>query len=96
MLEFNLIALSYQDNSTAAHLATNITGFAGILLDVMTAFLALIASTTIQRHISEVEKQLKALENFSEVQQLVKVEDSLVQAMKSEHTHGDSGHTVPF
>ncbi|KAF9065374.1 hypothetical protein BDP27DRAFT_1424937 [Rhodocollybia butyracea] len=91
-VQSQIIALSYQDNSTPARLATNITGFAGILLDVITAFLALLASTTIQRHISEVEKQLKTLENFSELPQLVEVEHGLVETMKSERTRGDAGH----
>ncbi|KAF9065001.1 hypothetical protein BDP27DRAFT_1425180 [Rhodocollybia butyracea] len=83
-VQSQIIALSYQDNSTAAHLATNITGFAGILLDVITAFLALLASTTIQHYRSEVEKQLKIFENLSEVEVLSEVQQLEVQ----EHNAG--------
>ncbi|KAJ7463684.1 hypothetical protein FB451DRAFT_1265217 [Mycena latifolia] len=46
-----VITLSYQDNSTGVKVATNVLGFAGVLLDVITAFLALLSSTILQRHI---------------------------------------------
>jgi hypothetical protein len=42
--------------------ATNALGFAGLLLDVITACLALLASSILQRHIAIVEKQLTAIE----------------------------------
>ncbi|KAJ7789927.1 hypothetical protein B0H14DRAFT_3891495 [Mycena olivaceomarginata] len=61
-VQAQLIALSYQDNSTRLKVATNALGFAGLLLDVITACLALLASSILQRHIAIVEKQLTAIE----------------------------------
>ncbi|KAJ7326267.1 hypothetical protein DFH08DRAFT_885244 [Mycena albidolilacea] len=61
-VQAQLIALSYQDNSTRLKVATNALGFAGLLLDVITACLALLASSILQRHIAVVEKQLTAIE----------------------------------
>ncbi|KAJ3852479.1 hypothetical protein EV368DRAFT_82499 [Lentinula lateritia] len=43
-VQSQIIAISYQDNSTNIQIATNALGFAGVLLDVITAFLALLAS----------------------------------------------------
>ncbi|KAJ7792233.1 hypothetical protein B0H14DRAFT_171784 [Mycena olivaceomarginata] len=44
-VQAQLIALSYQDNSTRLKVATNALGFSGLLLDVITACLALLASS---------------------------------------------------
>ncbi|KAJ4473430.1 hypothetical protein C8J55DRAFT_519485 [Lentinula edodes] len=64
-VQSQIIALSYQDNSTNIQIATNALGFAGVLLDVITAFLALLASTILQRHITTIDKQLTAIEDAS-------------------------------
>ncbi|KAJ7198128.1 hypothetical protein GGX14DRAFT_402155 [Mycena pura] len=62
-VQSQVIALSYQDNSSGVKVATNVLGFAGVLLDVITAFLALLSSTILQRHITVVEKQLASMED---------------------------------
>ncbi|GAW05839.1 hypothetical protein LENED_007723 [Lentinula edodes] len=64
-VQSQIIAISYQDNSTNIQIATNALGFAGVLLDVMTAFLALLASAILQRHITTIDKQLTAIEDAS-------------------------------
>ncbi|KAJ7077238.1 hypothetical protein C8R44DRAFT_826256 [Mycena epipterygia] len=64
-VQSQIIALSYLDNSTGVKVATNILGFSGVLLDVITAFLALLSSTILQRHIAIVEKQLGSIEDAS-------------------------------
>ncbi|KAJ7836487.1 hypothetical protein B0H13DRAFT_1913046 [Mycena leptocephala] len=51
-VQSQILALSYQDNSTCVKTATNALGFAGVLLDVITACLALLASTILQRHVA--------------------------------------------
>ncbi|KAJ7130375.1 hypothetical protein C8R44DRAFT_872187 [Mycena epipterygia] len=51
-VQSQIIALSYGNNSTHVKVATNILGFAGVLLDVIAAFLALLSSTVLQRHIA--------------------------------------------
>ncbi|KAJ7190330.1 hypothetical protein GGX14DRAFT_408102 [Mycena pura] len=76
-VQAQIIALSYQDNSTRLKIATNSLGFAGVLLDVITACLALLASTVLQRHIAVVEQQLGAIENAS-VEQLREIMDQCV------------------
>ncbi|KAJ7157463.1 hypothetical protein C8R46DRAFT_1294170 [Mycena filopes] len=47
-VQSQIIALSYQSNSTSLQVATNLFGFIGVLLDVITAFLAFMASRIIQ------------------------------------------------
>ncbi|KAJ7825454.1 hypothetical protein B0H13DRAFT_2442400 [Mycena leptocephala] len=64
-VQSQIIALSYQDNSTHLKTATNVLGFAGVLLDVTSACLGLMTSTVLQRHIAVVEKQLDAIEDAS-------------------------------
>ncbi|KAJ7846065.1 hypothetical protein B0H14DRAFT_964002 [Mycena olivaceomarginata] len=61
-IQAQLVAISYQDNSTRLKVATNALGFAGLLIDVISACLALLASNILQRHIAIVEKQLTAIE----------------------------------
>jgi hypothetical protein len=60
-----LVALSYQDNSTGIKVATKALGFAGVLLDVIAAFLALVSSTIFQRHVAITDKQLNSIEDAS-------------------------------
>jgi hypothetical protein len=67
-VQAQIIALSYQDNSTRLKAATNVLGFAGVLLDVSSACLALLSSTVLQRHISVVENQLDVIEDASREQ----------------------------
>ncbi|KAJ7226223.1 hypothetical protein C8J57DRAFT_1731127 [Mycena rebaudengoi] len=64
-VQAQVLALSYQDNSTGVKVATNALGFAGVLLDVLTACLALLASTLLQRHTAIVERQLALIEDTS-------------------------------
>ncbi|KAF7362674.1 hypothetical protein MVEN_00616700 [Mycena venus] len=71
-VQSQIIALSYQDNSTGVKVATNTLGFAGVLLDVITAFLAVLSSTILQRHISIVENQLDTIGDAS-LQRLTKI-----------------------
>ncbi|KAJ6600279.1 hypothetical protein DFH09DRAFT_1355622 [Mycena vulgaris] len=62
-VQSQIIALSYQDNSTKIKVATNVLGFAGVLLDVSATCFALLTSTVLQRYIAIVEKQLGAIDN---------------------------------
>ncbi|KAJ7196734.1 hypothetical protein B0H12DRAFT_1167793 [Mycena haematopus] len=64
-VQSQIIALSYQDNSTHLKTATNVLGFGGVLLDVTSACLGLMTSTVLQRHIAVVETQLDAIEDAS-------------------------------
>ncbi|KAJ7160564.1 hypothetical protein C8R43DRAFT_1124033 [Mycena crocata] len=73
-VQSQIIALSYQDNSTKLKIATNVLGFAGVLLDVLAACLALLASTLLQRHTAIVEKQLDSIEDASQ-QRIVEIQD---------------------
>ncbi|KAJ7635466.1 hypothetical protein DFH06DRAFT_1479129 [Mycena polygramma] len=57
-VQSQIIAISYQNNSTAFPVATNVFGFLGVLSDVIAACLALLGSTILQRHITVVEKEL--------------------------------------
>ncbi|KAJ7789921.1 hypothetical protein B0H14DRAFT_229198 [Mycena olivaceomarginata] len=61
-IQAQLVAISYQDNSTRLKVATNALGFAGLLMGVISACLALLASNILQRHIAIVDKQLTAIE----------------------------------
>jgi hypothetical protein len=54
-------------------------GFVGILLDVITACLALLASTVLQRHIAAIEQQLDAIEDTSS-EQLIEMSHFLKQS----------------
>ncbi|KAJ6545680.1 hypothetical protein B0H19DRAFT_286567 [Mycena capillaripes] len=67
-VQSQIVALSYQDNSSRLKTATNALGFAGVLLDVITACLAMWASSILQRHISVVERQIDAIEDASPAQ----------------------------
>ncbi|KAJ7026774.1 hypothetical protein C8F04DRAFT_1190173 [Mycena alexandri] len=49
----------------ATIVATNALGFTGVILDVAAACIALLASTTLQRYIAVVEKQLDAIQDAS-------------------------------
>ncbi|KAJ7326202.1 hypothetical protein DFH08DRAFT_885051, partial [Mycena albidolilacea] len=60
-IQAQLVATSYQDNSTRLKVATNALGFAGLLMGVISACLALLASNILQRHIAIVDKQLTAI-----------------------------------
>ncbi|KAJ7512003.1 hypothetical protein B0H11DRAFT_721085 [Mycena galericulata] len=64
-VQAQIIALSFQDNSTRVKITTNALAFAGVLLDVIAAFLALLSSTVLQRHITLIEKQLASIEDAS-------------------------------
>ncbi|KAJ7930934.1 hypothetical protein B0H13DRAFT_2309243 [Mycena leptocephala] len=67
-VQSQILALSYQDNSTRVKTATNAFGFAGVLLDVITACLALLASTILQRHVAILENQLAVVDDASQAQ----------------------------
>ncbi|KAJ7714262.1 hypothetical protein B0H16DRAFT_1742737 [Mycena metata] len=71
-VQSQIVALSYQDNSTRLKIATNALGFAGVLFDVAAACIALLASTTLQRHIAMVEEQLNAIQDAS-LEQLAEI-----------------------
>ncbi|KAJ7615867.1 hypothetical protein FB45DRAFT_1106615 [Roridomyces roridus] len=62
-VQAQIIALSYQDNSTSLRVVVNVFGFAGVLLDVTAACLGLMTSTVLQRNIAAVEKQLDAIQD---------------------------------
>lgn len=64
-VQSQIVAISYQDNSSKIKIATNVLGFAGVLLDVSAACLALLASTILQRHTVIVEKQMDAIGDAS-------------------------------
>ncbi|KAF7344284.1 hypothetical protein MVEN_01719800 [Mycena venus] len=78
-VQSQILALSFQDNSTSLKITTNAFGFVGILLDVITACLALLASTVLQRHIAVIEQQLDAIEDASS-EQLVEMSHFLKQS----------------
>jgi hypothetical protein len=67
-VQSQILALSYQDNSTRVKTAINAFGFAGVLLDVITACLALLASTILQRHVAILENQLAVVDDASQAQ----------------------------
>ncbi|KAJ6558943.1 hypothetical protein B0H10DRAFT_2446058 [Mycena sp. CBHHK59/15] len=60
-VQSQIIAISYQDNSTRVKVATNMLGFAGVILDVIAACFALLASTILQRHTRIIEKEFGAI-----------------------------------
>ncbi|KAJ6478318.1 hypothetical protein C8R45DRAFT_1007030 [Mycena sanguinolenta] len=64
-VQAQIVAISYQDNSTKIAIATNMLGFAGVLLDVFAACLALLASTILQRRTVIIEKQMDAIGDAS-------------------------------
>ncbi|KAJ7916274.1 hypothetical protein B0H13DRAFT_1998145, partial [Mycena leptocephala] len=78
-VQSQILALSFQDNSTSLKITTNAFGFVGILLDVIAACLALLASTVLQRHIAVIEQQLDAIEDASS-EQLMKMLHFLKQS----------------
>ncbi|KAJ7258024.1 hypothetical protein C8J57DRAFT_1720948 [Mycena rebaudengoi] len=78
-VQSQILALSFQDNSTSLKITTNVFGFVGILLDVITACLALLASTVLQRHIAAIEQQLDAIEDTSS-EQLIEMSHFLKQS----------------
>ncbi|KAJ7249628.1 hypothetical protein C8J57DRAFT_686759 [Mycena rebaudengoi] len=67
-VQSQILSLSYQDNATKVKVATNALAFAGLLLDVSAAFLALLASTRLQRRVANIEKQLGAMQDASSEQ----------------------------
>ncbi|KAJ7912269.1 hypothetical protein B0H13DRAFT_1875071 [Mycena leptocephala] len=67
-VQSQIVALSYQENSTRLRMATNVLGFAGVLLDIIAACFALLASTILQTYIAVVEKQIDAIEDASPAQ----------------------------
>ncbi|KAJ6570500.1 hypothetical protein DFH09DRAFT_1153665 [Mycena vulgaris] len=64
-VQSQIIAISYQDNSTRVKVATNVLGFAGVLLDVIAACFSLLASAVLQRNITIIESYLGAVEDAS-------------------------------
>ncbi|KAJ7651434.1 hypothetical protein FB45DRAFT_1051157 [Roridomyces roridus] len=71
-VQANIIALSYQDNSTSLKRATNAFGFVGVTLDVLAACFGLMAASGLERRISAVETQVKAIDHAS----IAKLEDA--------------------
>ncbi|KAJ7160546.1 hypothetical protein C8R43DRAFT_1176794 [Mycena crocata] len=64
-VQAQIVAISYQDNSAGVKVATNVLGFAGMLLDVSAACFAMLASTLLQRHMTLIERELNVIENAS-------------------------------
>ncbi|KAJ7762116.1 hypothetical protein B0H16DRAFT_1808465, partial [Mycena metata] len=83
-----IVALSYQNNSTRLKVATNALGFADVVLDVAAACIALLASTTLQRYIPEVEKQLDAIQDASreQLEEIARFIHADVQGSLGPHT----------
>lgn len=81
-MQSGVIGLSHERNLTRIEVTTNALGFAGILFDVIAAFLALLVSTITQRHIRVVERQLNRidvlpLESISlTIEELIRLEQS--------------------
>ncbi|KAJ7136294.1 hypothetical protein C8R46DRAFT_581202 [Mycena filopes] len=69
-VQAQIIALSYQDNSTPLRVAVNAVGFAGVLLDVTAACLALQTATAVQRRIAVLERQIDDLIDVAVEQRL--------------------------
>ncbi|KAF9456983.1 hypothetical protein BDZ94DRAFT_292217 [Collybia nuda] len=63
-VQSQIVALSYENNSSAIEVVTNALGFAGVLFSVVAACLALLASTITQRHIHIVESQLSIIDDL--------------------------------
>ncbi|KAK6969320.1 hypothetical protein R3P38DRAFT_3146311 [Favolaschia claudopus] len=76
-VQSQIIALSYQDNTSPTAVASNALGFAGILLDVSSARMALNASAALQRHTTFIDNQFRAIDDASEGQ-LTQIDSSLL------------------
>ncbi|KAK7013644.1 hypothetical protein R3P38DRAFT_3362643 [Favolaschia claudopus] len=61
-VQSQIIALSYLDNGSHIAVATNALGFAGVLLDVSSAFFGLGASVALQRHTTIIDNELNAID----------------------------------
>ncbi|KAK6969316.1 hypothetical protein R3P38DRAFT_765641 [Favolaschia claudopus] len=61
-VQSQIIALSYLDNGSHIAVATNALGFAGVLLDVSSAFFGLGASVALQRHTTIIDNELSAID----------------------------------
>lgn len=59
-----ILSLVYEPDSYGSSVPTNVLAFAGVLLDVSTACLALLASMITQRQIHVVEQQLSAIDDL--------------------------------
>ncbi|KAK6995893.1 hypothetical protein R3P38DRAFT_3423892 [Favolaschia claudopus] len=64
-VQSQIIALSYQDNTSHVAVASNALGFAGVLFDVSSACFALGASTTLQRHTTIIDNEINAIDDAS-------------------------------
>ncbi|KAK7013648.1 hypothetical protein R3P38DRAFT_3003546 [Favolaschia claudopus] len=76
-VQSQIIALSYQDNTSPIAVASNALGFAGILLDVSSARMGLNASAALQRHTTHIDNQLRAIDDAS-LHQLTQIDSSLL------------------
>jgi hypothetical protein len=59
------LAFSIQDNSTPLKTAINAFGFAGVLIDVVSAFLALLSSTFVQSSIDRMDQLRDVLAGYT-------------------------------
>ncbi|KAK7013650.1 hypothetical protein R3P38DRAFT_2545710 [Favolaschia claudopus] len=64
-VQSQIIALTYQDNTSHVAVASNALGFAGVLFDVSSACFALGASTTLQRHTTIIDSEINAIDDAS-------------------------------
>ncbi|KAK6969327.1 hypothetical protein R3P38DRAFT_3146331 [Favolaschia claudopus] len=67
-VQSQIIALSYQDNTSHVAVASNVWGFAGVLFDVSSACFALGASTTLQRYTTIIDNEINAIDDASPCQ----------------------------
>ncbi|KAK7013643.1 hypothetical protein R3P38DRAFT_3206203 [Favolaschia claudopus] len=64
-VQSQIVALSYQENTSRVAVACNALGFAGVLFDGSSGFFALSASTKLERNIAIIEHQLSAIDDAS-------------------------------
>ncbi|KAK6969315.1 hypothetical protein R3P38DRAFT_2374596, partial [Favolaschia claudopus] len=67
-VQSQIVALSYQENTSHVAVACNALGFAGVLFDVSSACFALRAATTLEQNIAIIEHYLSGIDNASPAQ----------------------------
>ncbi|KAK6995895.1 hypothetical protein R3P38DRAFT_2800225 [Favolaschia claudopus] len=86
-VQSQIIALSYQDNTSRIAVAANALGFAGVLLDVSSARMALNASAALQRHTTFIDNQLRAIDDASH-RQLTQFDSELAALHQAYDVYG--------
>ena len=64
-VQAQILSFSIQDSSTPLHVLINIFAFTGIFIDVVGAFMALLASTLIQANTDQMDRLLNAVSAYT-------------------------------